>query len=49
MDGDVDFLDITPFILVLQSNVFQAEADCNCDTNVGFLDIAPFVAILAAQ
>ena len=47
MSGDVTFLDINPFILVLASNGFQAEADCDCDGDVDFLDIQPFIDILA--
>lgn len=46
-DGTVNFLDIGPFILVLQNNAFQAEADCDCNGTVNFLDIGPFIAILA--
>ena len=39
MDGDVDFLDIGPFIVVLSSGMFQVEADTNNDGDVSFLDI----------
>jgi len=49
LDGDVDFLDISPFIAVLASNGFLAEADCNEDGVVTFLDISPFIAILSAN
>ena len=49
LDGDVDFLDIAPFIEVLTTNSFLEQADCNQDGAVNFLDIAPFIAILAAQ
>jgi len=31
MDGDVDFLDVGPFIAVLQAGSFQAEADTDCN------------------
>ena len=31
MDGDVDFLDIGPFITLLSSGMFQVEADTNND------------------
>ena len=48
-DGEVDFLDISPFITVLSSGEFQAEADCNEDGEVDFLDIAPFIVILAGS
>ena len=46
LDGVVNFLDIAPFILVLQTGTFQAEADVNSDGVVNFLDIAPFISIL---
>lgn len=46
-DGVVDFLDISPFISVLSSGGFQAEADINGDAAVDFLDISPFVGLLA--
>lgn len=49
MDGGVTFLDINPFIQVLSSNGFQAEADCDCDGEVTFLDIQPFIDILSGQ
>ena len=48
-DGAVNFLDISPFILVLSSGGFQAEADCNGDGVVDFLDISPFIGILSNQ
>ena len=49
LDGGVTFLDIQPFINVLSTNSFQAEADCDCDGDVDFLDIQPFINILAGQ
>jgi hypothetical protein len=42
----VNFLDIAPFIEVLSTGGFQAEADCNQDGIVDFLDIAAFIAIV---
>ena len=47
LDGEVTFLDINPFILLLAANGFQAEADCDCDGDLDFLDIQPFINILA--
>ena len=48
MDGEVTFLDISPFIMALSSpDGAPAEADCNCDGNVSFLDISVFINILA--
>ena len=49
MDGDVDFADIPTFIAILQSGVYQAEADCDCTTVVDFADIPAFIAILQSQ
>ena len=48
MDGEVTFLDISPFIMALSlPDAAPAEADCNCDGNVNFLDISVFINILA--
>ena len=48
MDGIVDFLDVSPFILALSSpEGAPDEADCNCDGIVDFLDISPFILKLA--
>ncbi len=46
--GAVDFSDIPAFIGVLQSGVFQEEADCNLDDVVDFSDIPAFIEILIA-
>ena len=43
----VDFADIAPFISLLSTGTFQAEADCNEDGFVTFADIAPFINALA--
>jgi hypothetical protein len=48
-DGEVNFLDIAPFIGFLASSTFLAEADCNQDGAVSFLDINPFIEILAGS
>ena len=47
LSGNVDFLDINPFIVLLAAGGFQLEADCDCDGDVDFLDIQPFIDILA--
>ena len=47
MDGTVNFLDITPFIALLSSGDFKAEADVDQSGVVDFLDISPFIAILS--
>lgn len=48
LDGDVNFLDVSPFTAVLfRISGYRAEADCNQDELINFLDIAPFIAILS--
>ena len=47
-DEIVNFLDITPFIAVLSSGVYQPEADINGDFVVNYLDISPFNNILSS-
>ena len=49
MNGGVSFGDIAAFIAVLQSGIFQAEADINQDGVVDFGDILGFIAILQGQ
>ena len=49
LDGMVNFLDISPFILRLSNQEFQAEADLNQDGAVSFLDISPFILVLTAE
>ena len=50
MDGIVNFLDISPFIIALSSpEGAPDEADCNCDGVVNFLDISVFINILAGS
>ena len=48
LDGAVDFSDISPFIAVLSSGGFQAEADIDVSGMVDFSDISPFIAILSS-
>ena len=47
LDNSVNFLDISPFIALLSSGEFQAEADIDGNGFVNFLDISPFIGILA--
>ena len=47
LDGAISFLDISPFISLLSTGDFQAEADFDESGNVDFLDISPFIAILS--
>lgn len=49
LNGTVNFLDINPFITLLSTNGFSAEADCDCDGDLDFLDIQPFINILAGN
>ena len=49
LDNSVDFLDIGPFIDVLASQGFQAEADIDQNEVVNFLDIAPFIGLLSSD
>ena len=46
-DGVVDFLDIQPFIDLLSSETFQAQADIDGNGIVNFFDISGFIAILS--
>jgi len=48
LDGTVDFLDISPFIVLLSTNTFQLEADIDGSGAVDFLDISPFIVLLSA-
>ena len=48
LDGDVNFLDISPFISLLAGSDFLDEADVNRDGSVDFLDISPFISLLAS-
>ena len=48
LDGQVTFLDISPFIALLSSGTLQAEADVNEDGAVSFLDISVFIGILSS-
>ena len=49
LSGAVTFADIPPFIVVLSSGGFQAEADCTPDGTVDFADIPSFVNALSSQ
>ena len=47
-DDAVNFLDIAPFIALLGTGEFQAEADTNGDGEVDFLDINSFISLLSS-
>ncbi len=49
MNGTVNFLDIAPFIAILQAGDYKAEADVDESGEVNFLDIPAFIAILIGQ
>ena len=46
LDGEVNLLDVAPFVELITSAGFLAEADINMDGSVNLLDVEPFVAIL---
>ena len=45
-DGDIDLLDVEPFVALLTANEFDAKADINGDGTVDLLDVGPFVDLL---
>jgi hypothetical protein len=44
LDGEVNGLDVDPFVDVLLNGPYQPEADMNEDRRVNGLDVDPFVA-----
>lgn len=46
LDEEVNLLDVSPFVTLITSGVFQKEADINGDDVVDLLDVAPFVSII---
>ena len=46
LDGNVDLLDVGPFVDLLTSQTFQCEADVNEDGSLDLLDVTPFVEVL---
>ena len=46
LDGEVNFLDISPFVRTLTTSTYLEQADMNQDGVVNFLDISRFVSIL---
>ena len=49
LDQSVNFLDIGPFISLLSTGGFLAEADINQSGEVNFLDISGFISILTSS
>ena len=45
-DGVVDLLDVSAFVAVLESGVYNPAADVNTDGIVDLLDVADFIALL---
>ena len=49
LSGVVDFSDISPFIALLSTGEFLAEADINQSGSVDFSDISPFISLLSGE
>lgn len=45
-DGEINLLDVQPFIDALANGIYIAEADCNCDGALDLLDVGPFIELL---
>ncbi|MEM9413307.1 MAG: dockerin type I domain-containing protein [Planctomycetota bacterium] len=45
-DGEVNLLDVAPFVEAISTGVFILKADVNQDGSVDLLDVAPFVDLL---
>lgn len=45
-DGNIDLLDVAPFVDLVTSGKFSFKADINGDGEVDLLDVAPFVELL---
>ena len=48
LDGVINLLDVQPFINLLSTGEFQAEADVNKDGIVNLLDVDPFIQLLGS-
>ena len=46
-DGEVNLLDVAPFVDLISAGGFSVKADINEDGSVNLLDVAPFVALLS--
>ena len=46
LDGEVNLLDVGPFVQLVGSGEFQLEGDVNLDGIVNLLDVTPFIVIL---
>lgn len=48
LDGQINLLDVAPFVELLQSGMFQNEGDINRDGVVDLLDVSGFVDLLSS-
>ena len=46
-DGEVNLLDVDPFVVCLSGGNFHAAADVNGDDVVNLLDVGPFISLLS--
>ena len=46
-DGEVNLLDVAPFVELITNGEFDAKADINSDGEVNLLDVSPFVMLLS--
>lgn len=46
-DGEVNLLDVAPFVELLSNGGFSEKADINQDGSLDLLDVSPFVALLS--
>ena len=49
LDGNVNLLDIAPFVSLIANSGFQGEADINLDGVVDLLDVSPFIVLLVGN
>ena len=49
VDGDVNLLDVEPFIDRLVNDSYQAEADANCDDSLDLRDVVYFIRLLEGR
>ena len=47
LDGEVNLLDVTPFVELLSGGGYSPEADANEDGALDLLDVGPFIALLS--
>ena len=47
-DGEVNLLDVEPFVVCLSGGNFHVAADVNGDDVVNLLDVGPFISLLSS-